>query len=218
MTSCHRHQQDSVKSALEILPEKFVLCPSFTTFVTHVVSGEPRRTLNLLRGIVAGCWVVSFEWIVESLAAGRWLEEEGFECAKDFPTCQITRLTPELTKALFESESSQQESQPGGDDGDHVPSTATFSRILVDKECFPPRSEVSALILGCGGTLTNCLRNADLVITSKSSVKASRKGVVVVNPTWVLDSITNFQRMPFLEYLVPQDDDGSSEDGMSQEY
>ena len=77
-----------------------------------------------------------------------------------------------------------------------------------------------ALIEKCGGTLTNCLRNADVVVTENVSFSRSKKGgggSVFVNPTWVLDSISNMGKMPFGEYLVAQDD-SSSEDGMSQEY
>ncbi|XP_075779715.1 microcephalin isoform X4 [Pelodiscus sinensis] len=30
---------------------------------THVVTGSPRRTLNVILGIARGCWIVSYEWI-----------------------------------------------------------------------------------------------------------------------------------------------------------
>ena len=30
---------------------------------THIVCGEPRRTLNLLKAISRGCWVLSKEWV-----------------------------------------------------------------------------------------------------------------------------------------------------------
>ena len=30
---------------------------------THVVCGDDRRTMNVLRGISTGCWVVSVEWV-----------------------------------------------------------------------------------------------------------------------------------------------------------
>ncbi|KAJ1150333.1 hypothetical protein NDU88_003127, partial [Pleurodeles waltl] len=29
---------------------------------THVVAGNPRRTMNIMLGIARGCWIVSFEW------------------------------------------------------------------------------------------------------------------------------------------------------------
>ena len=51
MTSCHRNQQTEIKAALKTLPERFSLSSSVTEAVTHVVTGEARRTLNLLRGM-----------------------------------------------------------------------------------------------------------------------------------------------------------------------
>lgn len=34
---------------------------------THVVTGGPRRTLNVLLGIARGCWILSFEWVSTKL-------------------------------------------------------------------------------------------------------------------------------------------------------
>lgn len=30
---------------------------------THVVCGDNRRTMNVLKGISCGCWIVSVEWV-----------------------------------------------------------------------------------------------------------------------------------------------------------
>lgn len=30
---------------------------------SHVVTGSPRRTLNIMLGIARGCWIVSYEWV-----------------------------------------------------------------------------------------------------------------------------------------------------------
>lgn len=30
---------------------------------THVVCGDERRTMNLLKGISYGCWIVSTDWV-----------------------------------------------------------------------------------------------------------------------------------------------------------
>ncbi len=40
-----------------------IVCES----TTHVVSGSPRRTLNILLGIARGCWILSFEWVCIAL-------------------------------------------------------------------------------------------------------------------------------------------------------
>lgn len=30
---------------------------------THVVTGKARRTMNLLKGIARGCWILSQDWV-----------------------------------------------------------------------------------------------------------------------------------------------------------
>lgn len=45
---------------------------------THVVSTGV-RTMNLLRGIIRGCWLVALEWVFESLENNAWLNPEKFE-------------------------------------------------------------------------------------------------------------------------------------------
>lgn len=45
---------------------------------THVVSTGV-RTVNLLRGIIRGCWLVTLEWVLKSLENNGWLDPEEFE-------------------------------------------------------------------------------------------------------------------------------------------
>ncbi|GFO36633.1 microcephalin-like [Plakobranchus ocellatus] len=56
---------------------------------THVVCGEPRRPLNLLRAIAQECWVLSKEWVFKSLEAGSSLREEEFDM--DIMNYQLSR-------------------------------------------------------------------------------------------------------------------------------
>lgn len=61
----------------------FQLEPNVTARSTHLVSLEPLRTVNFLRGLIRGLWILRYDWIVQSAAAGRWLPEEPFE-VRDF--------------------------------------------------------------------------------------------------------------------------------------
>ena len=36
---------------------------------THVVSGAPRRTINVLSTTAKGCWILSLEWVCPCLPA-----------------------------------------------------------------------------------------------------------------------------------------------------
>ena len=52
--------------------------PTVTRRTTHVVSTGV-RTINLLRGIIRGAWLVSLEWVLKSLENGAWLNAEEYE-------------------------------------------------------------------------------------------------------------------------------------------
>jgi hypothetical protein len=46
-----------------------------TDKTTHLVTTENRRTMNLLRGIIQGCYIVKYQWLLESEKAGEWVRE-----------------------------------------------------------------------------------------------------------------------------------------------
>ena len=56
---------------------------------THVVSAKKRRTVNVLKAILSGCWLLSVEWVLKSLEKGTWLNEEPFELVEDFPAAKV---------------------------------------------------------------------------------------------------------------------------------
>jgi microcephalin len=45
----------------------FAFAPEVCETTTHVLAGEPLRTLNVLLGIARGCWVLSYEWVSSGL-------------------------------------------------------------------------------------------------------------------------------------------------------
>lgn len=57
----------------------FILGDMVNDDTTHLITYESRRTLNLLRAMARGLWIVEYNWIVESSNVGRWLPEEPFE-------------------------------------------------------------------------------------------------------------------------------------------
>lgn len=56
---------------------------------THVVTLENRRTINLMHGIIRGLWILSYEWIEQSLAAGEWQPEDQFEMKSISPAVEV---------------------------------------------------------------------------------------------------------------------------------
>lgn len=61
----------------------FQLEETVSNKTTHLVSLEARRTINMLRAIARGLWLLSYTWITESMTAKRWLLEDLYEI-KDF--------------------------------------------------------------------------------------------------------------------------------------
>lgn len=58
---------------------------------THVVSTGV-RTVNLLRGIIRGCWLITLEWVLKSLENNAWLKPEEFEMKHFSKSVMVKRL------------------------------------------------------------------------------------------------------------------------------
>lgn len=81
-----------------------------TNSTTHLVAGEPKRTINLLRAVARGCWILKHEWVefdlfyfplslnhfhlqlLKSLEAGKWLPEEEYELTEFSGAVQVRSL------------------------------------------------------------------------------------------------------------------------------
>lgn len=61
-TICLVRKQQTVIQVVNTLGG-FTVVDTVCESTTHVVSGNPRRTLNILLGIARGCWILSFEWV-----------------------------------------------------------------------------------------------------------------------------------------------------------
>ena len=67
----------------------FELEQNVSTKTTHLVTLNNNRTMNLLRGIIRAVWIVNFDWIKASLAAGKWVYEEPYEFLECSPVIQV---------------------------------------------------------------------------------------------------------------------------------
>lgn len=45
----------------------FIIAENVNETTTHLVCGEPRRTLNVLRCLARGIWLVTKEWVCDVL-------------------------------------------------------------------------------------------------------------------------------------------------------
>ncbi|NXB87291.1 MCPH1 protein, partial [Vidua chalybeata] len=88
MTSMSSEKQNTVIHVVKKLGD-FLFSNEVCETTSHVVTGSPRRTLNVMLGIARGCWIVSYEWVLWSLELGHWISEEPFELSSSFPAAPV---------------------------------------------------------------------------------------------------------------------------------
>uniref|UniRef100_A0A669R3V1 Microcephalin 1 n=1 Tax=Phasianus colchicus TaxID=9054 RepID=A0A669R3V1_PHACC len=88
MTSMCSEKQSMVIQVVNKLGD-FLFSDDVCETTSHVVTGSPRRTLNVMLGIARGCWIVSYEWVLCSLEFGHWMSEEPYELSSNFPAAPL---------------------------------------------------------------------------------------------------------------------------------
>ncbi|NWS61477.1 MCPH1 protein, partial [Chunga burmeisteri] len=88
MTNMSSEEQNTVIQVVNKLGD-FLLSDDVCETTSHVVTGSPRRTLNVMLGIARGCWIVSYEWVLWSLELGHWISEEPYELSSSFPAAPV---------------------------------------------------------------------------------------------------------------------------------
>uniref|UniRef100_A0A182XYS5 BRCT domain-containing protein n=1 Tax=Anopheles stephensi TaxID=30069 RepID=A0A182XYS5_ANOST len=172
-TNLHSEQSAFVKEAIARL-DGFVVEPNVTDHTTHLVTLESRRTINLLRALIRGLWIVRYEWIVESYQAGRWLPEERFELSEFSRAVQLNRSERQAFGSQYRNEL-----------------YTDFAPFWISPRCPVPVQQLRELILLCRGKVTgNAARAKFLVVDPDDNDAAPIEGQIVVAPVWILDSIT----------------------------
>lgn len=156
---------------------------------THVVSTGV-RTMNLLRGIIRGCWLITLEWVLKSLESNVWLNPEEFEM-KHFSKAILVRFHV-FTRAcscillycayintfvcvLKENRKDRQLFGPS-----YVPELFTACGfIYVERKTTLPCDTLKELIKTAGGHITENPKLARIIV-----------GADGLKETWVIDSIT----------------------------
>ncbi|CAM2112113.1 unnamed protein product [Caretta caretta] len=89
MTSMSSEKQCAIIQVVNKLGG-FLFSDDVCETTTHVVTGSPRRTLNVMLGIARGCWIVCYEWVLWSLECGHWISEEPYELSANFPAAPVS--------------------------------------------------------------------------------------------------------------------------------
>ncbi|XP_044754009.1 microcephalin isoform X2 [Coccinella septempunctata] len=158
---------------------RFEIEDEVSSRTTHLVVGEPKRTVNMLRALARGCWILKQEWLLSSLEERAWLPEEKYEVTEFSPAVQQCRLRRQAFGPTY-----------------HMNIFLDCGMIYVAKSTIPRCSDIRELITLCEGKVTKIPDNA------KIAVGAYFEGCDCVNEYWVLDSITSGKLEPIDEYVI----------------
>ncbi|XP_020037191.2 microcephalin isoform X2 [Castor canadensis] len=181
MTSMPSEKQNIVIQVVNELKD-FAFAPEVCETTTHVLAGEPLRTLNVLLGIARGCWVLSYEWVLWSLEMGHWISEEPFELSNYFPAAPVCRLERHLSTGQYQGTL-----------------FADQPMMFITPASSPPMAKLCKLILLSGGRVSPALHQASIVIGPYGGKKKAT--IKYLSEKWVLDSITQHKVCAFENYL-----------------
>ncbi|NXE60183.1 MCPH1 protein, partial [Calcarius ornatus] len=181
MTSMSSEKQDTVIQVVKKLGD-FLFSNEVCETTSHVVTGSPRRTLNVMLGIARGCWIVSYEWVLWSLELGHWISEEPYELSSSFPAAPICRLQRHLSTGKYQQN--------------------LFSNqpvMFVSPTSQPPCKKLIELIQLAGGKICKALCQAKICIGKKPGKKYQE--IITLSEKWILDSITHYTICPMENYI-----------------
>ncbi|NWS27153.1 MCPH1 protein, partial [Polioptila caerulea] len=181
MTSMSSEKQNMVIQIVNKLGD-FLFSNEVCETTSHVVTGSPRRTLNVMLGIARGCWIVSYEWVLWSLELGHWISEEPYELSSSFPAAPICRLQRHLSNGKYQQN--------------------LFSNqpvMFVSPTSQPSCKKLIELIQLAGGKICNALHQAEICIGKKPGKKYQE--IISLSEKWVLDSITQYTICPMENYI-----------------
>ncbi|NWH36876.1 MCPH1 protein, partial [Chloropsis hardwickii] len=181
MTSMSSDKQNTVIQVVNKLGD-FLFSNEVCETTSHVVTGSPRRTLNVMLGIARGCWIVSYEWVLWSLEFGHWISEEPYELSSSFPAAPICRLQRHLSTGKYQQN--------------------LFSNqpvMFVSPTSHPPCKKLIELIQLAGGKICKALRQAKICIGKKPGRKYQE--IISLSEKWILDSITQYTICPMENYI-----------------
>ncbi|XP_034476594.1 microcephalin isoform X2 [Drosophila innubila] len=181
-TNMHKEQVQVIHKAIRKL-RGMRLDPTVTKNTTHLVSLEPRRTLNLLRGLMRGVWIVNYKWILDSMRAGKWLNEEKYELTSFSRAIEICRTERQAFGISYRCELFRY-----------------METFYVSSLCRPITfNNIKELLLLGGAKLTENRYKAKFIVGDKRRAEDDR---IYLTPAWVLDSITAMQVQKFSKYLM----------------
>ncbi|XP_046736680.1 uncharacterized protein LOC124405650 [Diprion similis] len=142
-----------------------------TRHTTHVISNGT-RTVNLLRGLLRGCWLVSYDWITKAREAKEWVDAEKYEMVNFSEAVQENRKEKQLLRTAYVSEI-----------------FLTCGLIHIKDKTSTPASILEELVCMASGRITRKPEESKIIV--------GRGGL---KEAWILDSITRGEIQPLELY------------------
>lgn len=182
LTSCSLDDQDLALKATKLLPGKAKIGLHVKYSTTHVICGEERRTLNMLRAILRGCWILNKSWLLASIEANGWVDEEPYELVSFSSAVKARRIEREADFLQCDL-------------------LREIEAIYIGKHCKVPKKDLVDLIHLAGGQTVNQMKMAS-VILGHDLIEEDGQELIQVSEKWLLDSLQQFCPLPFVDYLT----------------
>ncbi|CAB4056508.1 MCPH1 [Lepeophtheirus salmonis] len=154
-----------------------------TSKTTHIIccsDGLTQRTLNILRGILYGCWIVSKDWIFNSLQNGYLVDEIPYERV-DFSLAVKVRRIEHLDFGLC---------------GNGL--LSHLGNIHVSRKSRFSTRDLGNIIRLAGGRISSNIQTADIIIGKYEGAC----NAICLTEEWLLDSIQQYSVMPYNNYIT----------------
>ncbi|ORX91892.1 hypothetical protein K493DRAFT_409078 [Basidiobolus meristosporus CBS 931.73] len=164
-----------------------------THLVTEAVKGTSRRTMKYFLAILHGRWLVSYQWVEDSLKRNEWLEEDAYEIIGDE---HFSNYGPRRARQSIKKQ------EPRLFQGQQYFLAGEFKQ--------PARDDLIMLLNAGGATVLDRWPPANnqqvrVICDNKTSMRTKNKyreqySCEVVFANWVLDSISNYKLIDTLAY------------------
>lgn len=170
---------------------------------THLVALDDRRTINILRGLIRGTWILTYDWILKSIEANQWQPEAEFERKSFSRTVEVSafQLIVEFSMKFFLAfqQINRIERQAFG--------RHYRMDIFRNYDGFFLAPKLSCkylreLITLCYGKVTQNLLQSRYFITERYRNDIDNGKLMQLHPNWVLDSITCGKVQTLRKYIV----------------
>jgi len=151
----------------------FIVERKVSSTTTHVVTCGERRTMNLLKGILRGCWVVDVQWVRQCSEAGKWLSEEPYEIKHMSSASVCARL----------------ERQAFGGANYSMDLLSKCGTFFVTRSTDANYKDIEELIKLAKGVIVRRSKDADIIIGSRRCRTRGKEGSIRLFEKWVAECI-----------------------------